>query len=131
MQSVASSLLRPVQLRRARLVCRRHLVSLLTVALCAMGQTVLSPVFAKEQPFVIGAAPGWVEPVASDYAEATQTDSSGTICLLNDHQIRVTASNVERYYRRVNKVLSPAVLRVSRSSSSRLNHLTKSSSFIT
>lgn len=110
MKPVLTSLSHLVCLRRVPLACRRRLVSLLTIALCAMGQTVPSPVFAKGSPFVIGPAPAWVETVASNDAEPAQTNSSGTICLLNDRQIRVTAAGVERYYRRVNKVLTAAGL---------------------
>jgi len=67
---------------------------------------------SNNSTFSVKPAPVWIEPAATPASETdfTKNSGSGAACLLFDKQTRVTASGVERYYRRVDKALNIAGL---------------------
>ncbi len=103
MHRFGSALLEMVRLRGSRTARTSWRVALLTFSLCAQ----LYPVLAAERSFAVEAPPNWVEPAIPvlDDSGSARADNLGAVCLLTDHQIRVTKTGLERYYRGVNKVL--------------------------
>lgn len=90
------------------LLARGRRIHTLITTVVIMGASQFYSMGAVQRSFVIEPVPAWVEPVALESAVDSNSlsTSSGSVCLVNDHQIRVSASSLERYYRRANKVLS-------------------------
>lgn len=58
--------------------------------------------------FEVRHAPAWIDTVAVDSRTANGSARSGIDGLLEDHQVHVTGTNVDEYYRRVQRVVTSA-----------------------
>lgn len=58
--------------------------------------------------FEVRRAPAWIDSVTVDVRAATRNVRSGIDGLLEDHQVRVAGANVDEYFRRVRRVVTPA-----------------------
>jgi hypothetical protein len=58
--------------------------------------------------FDVRRAPAWIDPISVDARGANSNVRSGIDGLLEDHQVRVDGPNVDEYFRRVRRVVSPA-----------------------
>jgi transglutaminase-like putative cysteine protease len=65
----------------------------------------LAPLAARAAELEVRPAPSWADRVA---APAAGSARSGIAGMLTDHQVRVAGGNVDEYFRRVRKVISPA-----------------------
>src|SRR4051812_31772304 len=66
---------------------------------------------AVDRRFEVGPVPAWVAPVDPPDAGSDEAGAQdGVVDLLSDSQIRVTATSVERYSRRVAKAVTAAGL---------------------
>ena len=58
--------------------------------------------------FEVRPAPAWIDAVVVDNHAANRDVRSGIDGLLEDHQVRVAGANVDEYFRRVRRVITPA-----------------------
>lgn len=58
--------------------------------------------------FEVRHAPAWIDTAAVDSGSANGNVRSGIDGLLEDHQVRVVGTNVDEYFRRVNRVMTSA-----------------------
>jgi transglutaminase-like putative cysteine protease len=58
--------------------------------------------------FEVRHAPAWIDTVTADTRTANGSARSGIDGLLEDHQVHVTGTNVDEYYRRVQRVVTSA-----------------------
>jgi hypothetical protein len=58
--------------------------------------------------FEVRQAPAWIDTLTADTRSANGSARSGIDGLLEDHQVHVTGTNVDEYYRRVQRVVTSA-----------------------
>ncbi len=86
-------------------------VLLVAIALLVAGSLSRPARGADERSFTVAPPPSWVEAVEEPASDGDAGDArDGVLDLLEDSQMRVTATSVDRFYRHVAKVLTAAGL---------------------
>lgn len=84
----------------------RKLILILILFLAATARAAVKADDAGQ--FSVHRAPAWIDTVAVDARAASSNARSGIDGLLEDHQVRVAGADVNEYFRRVRRVVSPA-----------------------